>query len=308
MEKIFSHAKLILMGEYAVLHGADAVCLPLKTGQLLKVNEDNSTRIKWKWTWNEQILADFILDTETLQITENPTGKPDWAVKLIKLIRQSNPDFLRNKGCSLHFENYFPPQWGLGSSSATISSLCRLAGVNAYPVNEKLMGGSGADIACTTAKSWFLYRKKLPLPQTWHIPFEYPFLNNTFFIYSGQKKDTAGHLKEMSTKKNSKMNADWLKINEYVYRFLAPKETSDLLEIIEHHELFISGKIGIEPVANQFSDFQGGIKSLGAWGGDFLMAVSMQPAAAVRKYFIDKGFTDIFLWKDFVEANEFGDK
>jgi len=308
MEKIFSHAKLILMGEYAVLHGADAVCLPLKTGQFLNVSEDKTGQVKWKWTWKEQILADFILDANTLKVLKVFSGNPAWAITLIKLIRQNNPDFLRNQGYSLHFENYFPPQWGLGSSSATISSLCRMAGVNAYPVNEKLMGGSGADIACTTAKSWFLYRKELPLPKTWEIPFEYPFADNTFFIYSGQKKDTAGHLKEMAMKKNNSANAEWLRLNKLIYRFLATKEISDLLEIIEQHESFISERIGIEPVGNHFSDFQGGIKSLGAWGGDFLMAVSMQPEAAVRKYFNDKGFTDIFLWKDFVEANEFGVK
>ena len=39
-----------------------------------------------------------------------------------------------------------------------------------------------------------------------------------------------------------------------------------------------------------FSDFQGSIKSLGAWGGDFILATGNK---STKKYFLDKGFKTI---------------
>jgi mevalonate kinase len=194
MDKYFSFAKIILMGEYAVLHGADAICLPLKTGQQLQISETNERLIHWKWVYKDQVLAQFRFDLLTLDVIESSQSEPNWAKKLLQIIRKYNPYFLKDKGVSLHFTNYFPPQWGLGASSASISSLCRYAGVNPYWVNKELMGGSGADIACTTASSWFLYRNVLPIPPVWELPFAFPHRGNMFFIYSGNKQATASHL------------------------------------------------------------------------------------------------------------------
>lgn len=39
-----------------------------------------------------------------------------------------------------------------------------------------------------------------------------------------------------------------------------------------------------------FSDFDGYIKSLGAWGGDFALINSPLPNSALCGYFADKGF------------------
>ena len=43
-----------------------------------------------------------------------------------------------------------------------------------------------------------------------------------------------------------------------------------------------------------FPDFNGGIKSLGAWGGDFFLATGDR---SEMKYFHDKGFTTIIPYR-----------
>ena len=57
---IFSKGKIILMGEYAVLHGADALCLPLSTGQKLKISELDDQIIRWQWDYDQNNLVDHL--------------------------------------------------------------------------------------------------------------------------------------------------------------------------------------------------------------------------------------------------------
>ena len=301
MEKIFSFGKILLMGEYAVLHGADALCLPLKTGQELTVTDGTEGKIQWRWKYKDQMLASFSFDAASLE--EESNGTANWVALLLNFIRKQNPDFLRQGGKSLGFVNLFPPQWGLGSSSATISSLCRLAGVDPFVVNRQLMGGSGADIACTTAQKWFLYRNDESGPQTWEIPFNYHFPKNTWFVYSGKKMETASHLKSFSSEPRHAVS--WMQANDYVYRFIPVPTLPEAMQIIYEHELLIGEAIGKESIAHRFRDFPGKVKSLGAWGGDFFMALSQQEPGFVRGYFYNKGYGTVLSWKELTETKIF---
>jgi len=47
-----------------------------------------------------------------------------------------------------------------------------------------------------------------------------------------------------------------------------------------------------------FPDFPGTVKSLGAWGGDFVLVASELAVSEVVNYFSDKGFRTILSWKD----------
>lgn len=303
MEKLFSSGKLLLMGEYAVLHGADAVCLPLKTGQELTVTDTTPGEIHWKWTYKDHVLAHFTLNAATLDERTILAGSTDWVLRLLHLVRKQDPDFMRTGGKSLVFVNDFPPQWGLGSSSATISSLCRLAGLNPYEVNRQLMGGSGADIACTTAPNWFLYRNDDKGPQTWEIPFNYHFSDNTWFVYSGKKMETASHLKSFSS--HARPAVSWMTANDYVYRFISVPTLPEAMKIIYEHELLIGEAIGEESISHRFCDFPGKVKSLGAWGGDFFMALSQQDSGFVKKYFQGRGYDTVLSWEELTEKKFF---
>ena len=46
------------------------------------------------------------------------------------------------------------------------------------------------------------------------------------------------------------------------------------------------------------NDFDGAVKSLGAWGGDFFLAASEMPFERVSKYFQTKGLKTVFKFND----------
>lgn len=299
METLYSSGKLILMGEYAVLHGMDALCIPLKAGQTMMVDSSNDDHIHWSWKYKDRYLADFTLHKESLEVLTCRHGDPSWVIRLINHIRSKSEDFLKNRGRIIRFDNQFPPEWGLGSSSATISSVCRYAGVDPFHINEILTGGSGADIAAATANQWFIYRKAQP-PVSWSLPFPFRLAHHVWFVYSGSKQATASHIQEVKNTRNT-FNISLLPhVNWLVYRFITASALPELSFIVQEHESVISQLILKDPVGADFPDFPGKIKSLGAWGGDFLMAVSQQDEAFVKNYFATRGYPEVFSWEYFI--------
>ena len=68
--------------------------------------------------------------------------------------------------------------------------------------------------------------------------------------------------------------------------------------MIDEHEQIISNIIQLETVKERlFSDYDGSIKSLGAWGGDFILATGTPNTI---NYFKDKGYTTILKYKEMV--------
>ena len=64
------------------------------------------------------------------------------------------------------------------------------------------------------------------------------------------------------------------------------------------HEEIIGTLIGIKPVQQRlFYDYNGAIKSLGAWGGDFILACGN---AQTPSYFADKGYTTCIPYSDLI--------
>ncbi len=51
-----------------------------------------------------------------------------------------------------------------------------------------------------------------------------------------------------------------------------------------------------------FTDFEGTIKPLGAWGGDFILAISEAGFEKVRTYFNQKGLKVVFKWDELVKS------
>ena len=65
----------------------------------------------------------------------------------------------------------------------------------------------------------------------------------------------------------------------------------------------MSKAIGIAPIGEKFSDFDGQLKSLGAWGGDFILASSKNGKDEVSAYFAKYGLETVIPFKDFVLGN-----
>ena len=70
--------------------------------------------------------------------------------------------------------------------------------------------------------------------------------------------------------------------------------------LMQCHERIIARCIGQEPVQKRFPDFEGVLKSLGAWGGDFILAATEWPENQVKAYFKEQGLDVVFGYKEMV--------
>ena len=73
------------------------------------------------------------------------------------------------------------------------------------------------------------------------------------------------------------------------------------MHLLRKHEKIISNVLGRKPVGEtEFRDFNGLVKSLGAWGGDFLLFASNYPTDYVITYLRRKDLKIWFRYQDLV--------
>ena len=73
--------------------------------------------------------------------------------------------------------------------------------------------------------------------------------------------------------------------------------------LLDSHEEILSTILKRDTIKKElFSDFEGSIKSLGAWGGDFILASCLYNPSS---YFNGKGFNIIFSFNEMVNNISF---
>ena len=72
-------------------------------------------------------------------------------------------------------------------------------------------------------------------------------------------------------------------------------------KVIVNHENIIASALGYEKVKDTyFKDYWGEVKSLGAWGGDFVLVTTDRSHQETRAYFEEKGFTTLINYTEIV--------
>ncbi len=307
-----AHGKFLLTGEYLVLKGALALALPLKLGQSLQTSlaDTDTHRMHWIASQPDKHWFSVLFDTDTLEsVSTDDPAKAEKLSNILKAVRQLKSDaFL---GCDMRFHTHldFNPEWGLGSSSTLIANLARWANVNPYELLKMTFGGSGYDIACATAEGPIYYEIKTevpepiegPTPMVEPIHFTPPFADHLFFIYQGQKQSSSKEVKAFLAKANPiDLQKDIEAVSE-ISRAVPKCESLDEFGLLmQCHERIIARCIGQEPVQKRFPGFEGVLKSLGAWGGDFILAATEWTENQVKKYFKRKGLEVIFGYEKMV--------
>jgi mevalonate kinase len=294
-----ANGKLLLTGEYLVLHGAKAIALPLKLGQQMIISEvERSKGIQWQALFQDKIWFECVINPEdfSVLVTSDHT-KANVLSNLFKTIKQLNPEFSPKAGIKLETKLESNPDWGFGSSSTLVSLLSQWAGVDPFKLNEMVFHGSGFDIACSTANGpIFFTRNQAAVP----VSLDYPFADQLFLVYSGQKKGTANEVRSFLKEKTvSEQQID--EMSALSEEFAQCSNQDDFNRLIQIHENMIGRLIGQTPVKDQyFYDFDGTIKSLGAWGGDFYLISTKLPFSGVKEYFENKGLKTLFKWNDLI--------
>ena len=289
--EIYSSGKVLLTGEYIILNGALSLASPTKFGQHLKFEENQSNLINWKsFNYDGNIWFECSIKNENLEIKSTSSKKiSNTLIKIINHIRDYNPSFLKENGSDILTNLTFDKNWGLGSSSTLISNLAKLSGVDPYILNNKIFSGSGYDIACADSISPIVYQLNKDQKTIDEVSFKPSFYEKIYFIYLNNKQSSISEIENYN--KNRASNSIIKEISNITSTILKCNSIEEFNKLIESHELIISKLISKSTVKETlFKDFNGSIKSLGAWGGDMIMATSYDDP---NKYFREKGYSTI---------------
>lgn len=302
MEKTFySNGKLLITGEYLVLDGAKSLALPTKFGQYLKVTSGDLGQIHWtsfdfdNSIWFEEKIS--FIEIINFKDSDNLSQR-ETLIKILHEAHLLNAEFLKSSlGYSISTALTFPKLWGLGTSSTLINNIAQWLQIDAFTLLKNSFGGSGYDIACAQNNTPILYQLKNGLPIVEKVIFNPEFTDSIYFVYLNKKQSSKTAI-ENYYKNKKNLDNNFQIINEITIVVLNSNSLEEFCDLLDKHEKVMSEILELPTVKeNLFSDFDGSIKSLGAWGGDFVMAVSKENPTA---YFEKKGYNTIVTYKDMI--------
>lgn len=268
----------------------------------MKVQELNGSEIIWtsygsdgkKWFSAEIDLMGF----DVTESNHPETGK--FLRKLLKACCQNNSEFLS------HWKKYkvdhyleFPNSWGLGSSSTLIYNMASWADVNPYHLYFDVEQGSGYDVACAGAEGPILYTLGDGSIDLEEIDFKPSFKDKLFFIPLNQKTSSKEAVEKAKQQKPDKKIIQ--EATDLTHKLLDIQSLTQFENWIAQHEQLISNFTGLKQIKQQlFHDFPGEIKSLGAWGGDMVLATANSGKEALETYFKGKGYEKVIPYAELI--------
>jgi len=299
----FSNGKLLISGEYLVLQGALALATPVRFGQSLNIEYGSGLpMIRWQSFINNipWFTTDYAVpDLKIIACSDQHTAR--YLQKLLTAANEMNPEALRQ---DIRYEVTahigFDIQWGLGSSSSLISNLAWWFDVDPFELLKKVNPGSGYDIACARSDKALFYRLVRENPIIEHIQFRPKFKDSLFFVYLGQKQDSLKSVLQFNNDGlQDQMEIDYIST---ISRLMAITESyAEFSNCMDEPEKLLARILNRKTIkAERFADFPSSIKSLGAWGGDFIIVTWNDSRSELEKYFHAKGLTTIFSFDEII--------
>lgn len=306
----YSNGKLLLTGEYLVLDGATSLAVPTNFGQDLLVETINKHQLIWEsYTYENTLWFQAIFDIQKFRLISatfesNKEGSAEFiAETLLDILTEAkklNPDFLKDsKGYSVKTKLTFPRNWGLGSSSTLINSIATWAQVDAFTLLWNSFKGSGYDIACAQNNKPIFYALQDAKPIVTQVDFNPIFKENLFFVHLNKKQDSKeGIANYKKVKAEHSLRKEIDEVSKLSQQFLESTSLSEMQKLMVEHEQIISTIIKTKTVKQKlFSDYEGAVKSLGAWGGDFILAAGNEQTP---NYFREKGFSTVLPYSEMI--------
>jgi mevalonate kinase len=304
MDKLtyYGFGKLLITGEYLVLDEALSLAVPTKCGQRMEVvrgSDLTDTKLIWKSYDNAGALwFSCRFDSQFNVIESSDKQVSDRLKQVLNATKSLNPDFLSDDS-GYEVSNFleFDRNWGLGTSSTLIHNLFLWAKVNPYELLKLTFGGSGYDLACAGAEKPLLFQLKQGRAEVESICWNPPFVDELFLVYLNQKQNSqrevsSYHQLEFDRKATAEV------ISEITQRLVRAECLTKFETLLDAHETILS-KVLQRPTikSSLFKDYPGTVKSLGAWGGDFVLATRKEALT----YFKSKGYDSVFPFCDLVK-------
>lgn len=301
-QQFYSNGKLLLTGEYVVLNGAKALAVPTLLGQWLRVNTSDKKGLHWK-----SLDADGSCWFEThfeWEELKSPPSNSEQSVRstlltILLKAQEFNPAFLKNgEGLSVTTTLSFPRNWGLGTSSTLLNNIAQWAQVDAYRLLFASFGGSGYDIACAQHDTAVVYQLDNKTPTALPVAHDPLCKSQMYFVYLNQKQNSKEAIAAYH-KKQHRLVDHVNEISTITEALLEDTSFENWLNQLQKHEILLSNVLEMQTVQEAyFSDFRGLVKSLGAWGGDFVLALSKTDPTS---YFAGKGYSTVIPYTELIK-------
>lgn len=299
MTSFRSNGKLLITGEYVVLDGAISLAIPTKYGQSLTVEKTSDSGVYWKAYNNEnEIWLDLFFEIEEIVSEQNSSSSLNTdsekanLLKILNTAHSLNPSLLQDANgfkVSTHLD--FPKNWGLGTSSTLINNIAQWFKIDAYKLLALTFKGSGYDIAAAQHTNAITYELSSGKQNVLNVNFDPSFKDELFFVHLNQKQNSRDSIQHYREQSKEDLQNNISKISGLTSQFLTCESIKEFELLIEIHETIISKIINTPKVKSElFTDFKGAIKSLGGWGGDFVLATGNEDA---KNYFRKKGYNTI---------------
>lgn len=284
-----------------MLDGAKSLAMPTAFGQDLIIESINESELVWgSFTHSGDCWFEAVFDLPKLRLknatfNSDKDGSAEFIAETLQTIlneaRKLNPNFLKiDNGLIVKTNLTFPTDWGLGSSSTLINNIASWANVDAFQLLWNAFSGSGYDIACAQNDLPILYQLKDKQPIVNQVEFDPSFKEELFFVHLNKKQNSREGIAQYKLN-NQNILLEIDEVSNLSNELVQATSTRDLEQIIEEHERIISSIINLKKIKETtFPDYFGAVKSLGAWGGDFVLATGNEDSPA---YFKQKGFETI---------------
>jgi len=302
-QRYYSNGKLLLTGEYVVLDGAKAFAFPTKFGQDLIVEPASGNKIFWKsFNSDGSIWFDDDFDFDTI-------CNPDYIEKydsvkstLLEILHEAylkNPDFIQHSnGWSVATHLTFPKNWGLGTSSTLINNIAQWLRIDAFELLNNSFGGSGYDIACAQHDTPITYRLDNGLAEVQPVAFNPNFADALYFVYLNKKQSSKAAIASYYHNRTEGISRITSKISKITDAVIEANDLANFAYQLEKHEGILSEILEMRTVKEAlFPDFKGVVKSLGAWGGDFILAASRENPTS---YFNERGYDTVIPFSEMI--------
>ena len=304
VDTFYGHGKLLITSEYFVLDGAPALALPTRFGQSMRVTTLNakSNLLYWVALNNQnKPWLNLVFDTTDFSCIN---AKQDEAVRLSKILQEArklNPEFLAEANdYAVETRLEFPNEWGLGTSSTLIYCMANWAKVDGYELLKNTIGGSGYDVTCAGADSGIVYQLKDGKANWEPVSWQPAFKEHLYFAYLGKKQLSSEGIQYYKTKLQDKTYAigELERITKLV---LGCYDLTEFEGLVNEHETLIAEQLKMTKVKDSlFGDYWGSIKSLGAWGGDFVMLTNTKSVDDLKAYLKEKSISIVFSWNELI--------
>jgi mevalonate kinase len=294
-DEYFGRGKLLLSGEYFILEGARGLALPTRVGQRMSVHysQSFSPQLHWKsFDIYGNLWFECKFEFWQFNFAEGTEETPEQILlqKLLRAVRKQNHHFLRDD-VDVVVETYidFPFEWGLGSSSTLIYNVAQWAYVSPFELHFKTTNGSGYDIACAQSEQPIIFSNDEEGPSYSTVNFDPKFKDQLYLVHLNKKAKSYDAIKKIESKRPFN-ESDIQKINELTDEVQKIECIKEFENWIVRHENIVSNMLGQERIKDKlFSDFWGEVKSLGAWGGDFVLVTTDKTFEETQEYFVNKG-------------------